>query len=140
MNTMNMMLRIGALAMMVVLAMPGMGLTTVAMRATVPFSFEAGAHIYPAGQYEVEYGRTGSALVLTTAEGKRQAIMTFPAGDSNQPKSPRLVFEKTGNGYRLTEAWVSGSGFGVGGKRHKSPTLIGKEVKAERVEIAMSLR
>ncbi len=140
MNTKKMLMGIGALAMMVVLAMPGMALTTVAMRATVPFSFEAGAQVYPAGQYEVEYGRRGSALVITAADGKRQAMMTFPAGEMNNSKSPRLVFEKAGNVYRLTEAWVSNSGVGVAVKQGKVPALAAQASKPERVEIAMSVR
>ena len=117
-------------------ALPASANQMAPIRVTVPFAFEAGDHAMPAGIYSIEHRSANATLILTSPDGERRALLTLPAGDPVNPKSPRLVFEKAGDTYRLAEVWVSG-GAGANIPATKSQMLVAKTAKKERVELAL---
>ena len=128
----------GALALVVCLAgaLPAFANQMAPIRVTVPFAFEAGDHAMPSGSYYIEHRSANATLIITAPDGHRHALLTLPAGDPANPKSPRLIFEKAGDSYRLAEVWVSG-GAGAGIPATKSQLLVAKNAKKERIEIAL---
>ncbi len=116
-------------------ALPAQSLSQ-AVRVSVPFSFQARSQALPAGEYYIEYRQANSTLVITEPRGERHAVLTTPIGDPNGPKSPRLVFERTGNSYRLAEVWVGGAA-GAWIPATKSQMLVAKGETPERVEVAL---
>jgi len=111
--------------------------TFQAVRVSVPFAFEARDHSLPAGEYQIEYRQANAMLVITPPAGDRQAVLTMPIGNPNDPKSPRLVFERMGNVYRLAEVWVGGAATGAGIPATRSQMLIARTQTPQRVEIAL---
>ena len=121
-------------------ALPVMASSKPAVRVTVPFAFEAGEHAMPAGEYTVEQPASGGAIYITAPDGERRALMTFPAGNPSQPKSPRLVFERFGGSYRLAEVWAAGASTGAALPMTRSQMLVAEHGRRERVEIALARR
>jgi hypothetical protein len=119
-------------------ALPAFGANPV--RTYVPFAFEAGTYSLPAGHYLVERGANGSFLYLHNLDKNNTiAVGTNPEGNSNDPKSPRLVFERLGEGYRLAEVWVAGSALGHSIQPTRQQMLVAaRQARGERVVIALS--
>jgi hypothetical protein len=80
-----------------------------AMSVNVPFAFQAGDKVMPAGEYRV--GRV--SLVLQAVQRIAQSdgdasimVMTTPVVRTGKAVSPRLVFHRYGSSYFLTEIWT----------------------------------
>jgi hypothetical protein len=82
----------------------------------IPFEFVAGKATLPAGEYRVEKLEKGSVVVLIrhASPGVSAMVMTM-AAQANEPQSDsKLVFNRYGNRYFLSEYWSAGSS---GGRR-----------------------
>jgi hypothetical protein len=80
----------------------------------IPFEFVAGKATLPAGEYRVEKLEKGSVVVLVRGwrPGASAAVMTM-AAQANEPQSDsKLVFNRYGNRYFLSEYWSAGSSRG----------------------------
>lgn len=84
------------------------------LKANVPFPFLAGASgkPLPAGRYEFDISRGEDKVTIHGSEGviASDLILTTLAAPS-QPTAdlPRLVFDKVGDVYALSEVWEPGS-------------------------------
>ena len=75
--------------------------------ATIPFAFEAGGHEYPGGTYEIRRVGSNPVLRLTNRETLRSNMVLAPIAAANVAAvSPKLMFQATENGYRLSEVWL----------------------------------
>jgi hypothetical protein len=118
-------------------ATPAFGATPV--RAYVPFAFEAGTNSMPAGYYRVERAANGGFIYLHNLDQNDTIVLgTTLEGNPGNPKSPCLVFEKLGQGYRLAEVWVGDapSGNGIRPTRHQM-LVAARQARDERVVIAL---
>jgi len=80
----------------------------------IPFEFVAGKLTLPAGEYRVEKLEKNSVVVLThcTQPGASAVVMTI-AAQANEPQSDsKLVFNRYGNLYFLSQYWMAGSSRG----------------------------
>jgi len=80
----------------------------------IPFEFVAGKATLPAGEYRVEKLEKGSVVVLIRAArpGTSALVMTM-AAQANEPQSDsKLVFNRYGNRYFLSQYWSAGSSRG----------------------------
>ena len=88
----------------------------IAIRAEIPFEFVAGTKTYPAGTYAVEYTDPQGVLVVQIGEDERRRTVlwsnTVPA-KSWQDNSPKLIFDRYGEQYFLTQVWA---GREIGGR------------------------
>ena len=86
------------------------------VQADIPFDFVAGNKTYPAGTYAVEYTHPQGVFVIQIGEDERGPTVfwsnTVPA-KSIQDHSPRLIFNRYGNQYFLTQVWA---GRDIGGR------------------------
>ena len=85
-----------------------------ALVVNIPFEFVAGQATLPAGEYRVEKLEKGSAVVLIhrAQPGASFMVMTLPA-QANAPHSDsKLVFNRYGNRYFLSQYWTAGSSRG----------------------------
>jgi hypothetical protein len=82
------------------------------LKANVPFGFNVGSTYMPAGSYEVR--ALGSrATLIQTWDGHNQVLALFnPAGPSKTDET-KLVFQKYGDRYVLSQIWTSLSGQGL---------------------------
>jgi hypothetical protein len=80
----------------------------------IPFEFVAGQATLPAGEYRVQKLENGSAVVLIhhADPGASVMVMTIPS-QANAPQSDsKLVFNRYGNRYFLSQYWTAGSSRG----------------------------
>jgi len=80
----------------------------------IPFEFVAGKLTLPPGEYRVEKLEQGSAAVLIHRAQSSASfmVMTLPA-QANKPQSKsKLVFNRYGNRYFLSQYWSAGSSSG----------------------------
>jgi hypothetical protein len=71
------------------------------VRATVPFDFTVGDKLLPPGTYEITTAMSG--VIEIQNRSKHVAVLTTTSPDSNKSRISKLVFDKYGNQYFLSE-------------------------------------
>ena len=113
----------------------------VQVRVYVPFAFEVGAATLPEGTYTVNSQPGGQYLTFSSIEGTGGAhILCLPMESNTQAGSPRLVFERYGSTYRLSEVWVQSSRGHSVPKTHDQLLVARHSGPPARIEIAMNIR
>lgn len=104
------------------------GQTPSKARVNIPFEFSAGKTTLRAGVYNVRR-MSADVVTLRSEDGKSSVILHAPVTQtSSDPNAvARLVFSKQGEGYFLSQIWLTADS----GRR----VWIGRD--AERVEIAL---
>lgn len=105
--------------------------------ATIPFDFTVAGKSFEAGDYSISFGVIGSnrsSFLIRSADGKETAIIseTF-AEDATKPiGNARIVFDKDGDNYSLTQIKTSSKNIIVyGQKKKQNPS------KVTGVEVSM---
>jgi hypothetical protein len=62
----------------------------------VPFAFEAGAKLLPAGDYRVDRGEASNILVIHGASGSSSAFLTMIVDSAAKANTASLVFARQG--------------------------------------------
>ena len=108
-------MRTRALVMAGVLALAAMATTRVVqaqetLRANIPFDFVAGNTSLPAGEYLVEAsGPTHTLLLIDRKDAISSAFINTNAAVSAVPQSEsKLVFNRFGDRYFLSQVWTAG--------------------------------
>ena len=115
------------------------------MEVNIPFDFSAGKAALKAGTYSIKR-LAGSALAISAADSKTIALVNAPLtiGSRDFKAGERLVFNKYGDDYFLSQVWLSADSgrqlFTSGGetKTAREYRLARKNAKPERIEIAAS--
>ena len=96
------------------LACAGLNAQNLDIRANIPFEFQAGDKLMPAGEYSVH--EQGVFVILRTLDGGKQAValMTNGARGTDPSRAARLDFNRYGDAYFLTTIW---SPFSVEGRQ-----------------------
>jgi hypothetical protein len=112
-------MRTRALVMAGVLALAAMATTRVVqaqetLRANIPFDFVAGNTSLPAGEYLVEAsGPTHVLLLIGRKDAISSAFINTNAAVSAGPQSEsKLVFNRYGDRYFLSQVWTAGNSTG----------------------------
>lgn len=82
-----------------------------ALVADIPFKFIAAGKTYDAGAYGLRVVQDQEAVELTPPKGAGQVmlIVTRLAASSSAAVEGRLVFDRVGDTYTLSEMWVPGT-------------------------------
>ncbi|MGA9967079.1 MAG: hypothetical protein WBQ10_17915 [Terriglobales bacterium] len=81
-------------------------------KAEVPFAFNVGAKQLPAGTYEIRVlGQSPSEIMIRNTE-TNSAALSIARTESPRNTESKLVFDRIGTQYFLTEVW---KGLGAGG-------------------------
>jgi hypothetical protein len=79
------------------------------MKVSIPFSFSAANHTLPAGQYLVTTVTPEHTIALINADGKHATIINDLPNYAGSPSAnSRLVFQRYGDEYFLTQVWCKG--------------------------------
>ena len=110
----------------------------------IPFEFVAGNLTLPAGEYRLEKLENGSAVVLIhRADRGASAMVMSIATQANAPQSDsKLVFNRYGNRYFLSQYWSAGSSRGrllPKSAREKEISRIARNEAKGQVTLAASL-
>jgi hypothetical protein len=91
------------------------------LSANIPFNFQMGQAVLPAGKYMVH--ESNGLVVLREQTGKGAAMrLTLPTSRSNISSDPALEFTRYGDEYHLTNIWNGSSNTGralIQSKREK---------------------
>ena len=113
-------------------------------RFDVPFEFRFLDTVMPAGQYDVKVaGNAGNMLSLECYANRAHAhTMTYGiSGSGNVPDEPRLVFNKYGDTYFLSEVWTTEQSQGAGLSKSKAEREVARTIPTvERVILASGTR
>ena len=83
---------------------------TGAVQATVPFNFNVGNKVLPAGTYRIESG-SSSIVTLQNRDGKAAVSTLVYAADSDGSGNGKLVFNKYGDQYFLSKILCPAAAF-----------------------------
>jgi len=81
-------------------------------KADVPFAFNVGAAQLPAGTYDVKTLSQGGNQIMIQNEETRAVAVSIARREDPRNAESKLVFDRIGNQYFLTEVW---RGFDAGG-------------------------
>lgn len=78
------------------------------VEVNIPFEFSAGKTRLPAGVYSIKR-LAGNNVALRSEDGKSSAILNAPVtNNSSDPNAvERLVFERYGDQYALSQIWLT---------------------------------
>jgi hypothetical protein len=117
--------------------------TVQRVTVTVPFSFIAGSHNLPAGDYIIELNLEKDTMVLRSEDRSgRNTVMLANNNDraTNSHKS-YAIFRRYGANYFLAEVWRQGAGQTVSpGKLERELASKNANVEVARVEARLSPR
>ena len=104
-----------ALVMAGMIAMAVMASTRIAqaqegMKVNIPFDFVAGNKVLPAGEYSVEVsGPMHMLLLIDRKDASAAAFINTNAAVSAEPQSAsKLIFNRYGDRYFLSQVWTAG--------------------------------
>lgn len=77
-------------------------------RADVPFAFRVADAVLPAGEYTISQNTLNGVVYLRSVDGKPAAgAITHGVAPNVAGKASKLVFNKYGDTYFLSEVWAS---------------------------------
>lgn len=89
--------------------------STSSVVITIPFDFKVAGKTLPAGDYIVRRSTQASAeglLIRRTNSRASAFILTKPVQAGAKQEDSKLVFNRYGNQYFLSQVWTSGRSFG----------------------------
>ena len=118
---------------------------TIHVHGNVPFNFAVGNKTFPAGAYNIQTtSADGKMLLLRSRDGSLSMIVGSNAAENLKPADKtKLVFNRYGSRYFLSEIWVNGATRG-----HQLPKTnrekelardVAQDLTQQRVEIMASL-
>lgn len=117
--------------------LPALAAQAQSVKVSVPFDFTAGLASLPAGDYTV--GKPGIAqhvLQIQSTDGKCNAfVMTQSAETTKGKLEGKLVFNRYGNQYFLSQVWAPGNSIGHQLRMSKQERQIAKNAAKPKVEI-----
>jgi hypothetical protein len=130
-----------------VLVLSSMAVTQIAraqeaMVVDIPFAFTAGNATLPAGEYRVQkMDRNSAVLLIHCWDARASALVITNAAQAKEPQTEsKLVFNRYGNRYFLSQVWTSGSIRGrqlpISPREKEMPQLARNETKTEITLVA----
>jgi hypothetical protein len=120
---------------------------TVHVRGEIPFNFAIGSKTYPAGTYEIGTidVRNSRTLLLKARDGNAIAMINSNAAESLTPADKtKLVFNRYGNQYFLSQVWVNGETLGhqlpKSSREKEVARDMARNLTQERVEVLATLQ
>ena len=110
---------------------------SINVSADVPFEFAVGSKTMPAGKYSVT-NRTNTGVLSVQSEDARNAanVIGISAQSNRLPETGKLVFNKYGDRYFLSQVWTLGSAWGLEIPKHRAERELARmAANRERVTV-----
>ncbi len=117
--------------------------TVQRVTVTVPFSFVAGSHNLPAGDYTIELNREKDTMILRSEDrsGNNVVMLARNSERAANPGQSYAIFQRYGSQYFLAEVWRQGAGQTlIPGKLERELASKHSNVEVARVEARLSPR
>jgi hypothetical protein len=131
-------------ALAILAAMPVQAQSSNRQTANIPFSFNVDGKTFPAGLYDVTRLNPQSdkaALAIKSADGQlSKVVLTMPVQASKTLESAKLVFNRYGDQYFLSQVWTPADNTGLELPRTRSEKTLARNIKAapERATVALN--
>jgi hypothetical protein len=106
--------RIGTLLGSILLLMAAMASAQTVQRVTVtvPFSFVAGSHNLPSGDYTIELNHEKGTMILRSEDRSGNNVLIFASNSERAANRGQsyAIFQRYGSHYFLAEVWRQGAG------------------------------
>jgi hypothetical protein len=115
---------------------------TTNVKASIPFDFVVGDHVYSAGEYTVKSLSQGSgAIRIDNADESEKGMTLSNACQKGQPANgTTLVFQRMGDSYFLYQVWTEGNTTGREFRMSKAQVQLAKNnSKPELVIVAANI-
>jgi hypothetical protein len=113
----------------------GYAQSSARLMGNIPFEFRVGNTVLPAGAYDITPSATPRTLLVRSEDGKAAVVVLPNTAEKVQaPKDSKLVFNRYGNTYFLSEVWHEGISRGYQIPKSKSEREMAKN--AARTELA----
>jgi hypothetical protein len=129
------------LALTVLLLATAAQAQTTNVKASIPFDFVVGDHVYSAGEYTVKsMSQNSSAIRIDNADESEKGITLSDACSSGRPATgTKLVFQRLGNNYFLYQIWTEGNSLGREFPMSKKEVQLAKNDSPELVIVAANI-
>ena len=102
----------------------------------IPFDFVAMHKLFPAGEYTVRSNLSDSTVLIKSADQKQALfVLTYGVQASRIQEVPKLVFNRYGERYFLSEVWSDGTSLGRALPKPPAERSMAKRAAVNRVEI-----
>lgn len=82
--------------------------------ADVPFDFQSGSEIMPAGRYDIQQSANHVLILRGTNQNRSQMLVAFIDAEALKPSDHgKLLFHRYGNRYFLYQIWSPGTTAGL---------------------------
>jgi hypothetical protein len=114
--------------------------------ASIPFQFNVGDQAMPAGEYTISQVNPSSdhaVLRLRTKDGSRTVMIQMNDVIGKAREGSQLIFNRLGNEYYFSQAWMSGDDTGWQASKSKAERSARQEVagmKTSRETVALRQR
>ena len=108
------------------------------LRANIPFQFNVGNKIMPAGEYLVRSVSDDSSIVvlnIQSRDGKAGAMLLMTTVEGKVQPSAKLIFNRYGSQYFFAQAWLDGDGDGLQAPKSRAERATQREFAALKVAI-----
>ena len=116
-----------------------------AVQVTVPFAFQNGSQLLPAGTYRIDLNSQHVMILRGTAPDAAGVAMTLPEQRSKEIAKGKVVFQRYGDHYYIHEVWLPNSTEGRecitsrAEKRDKQLQLAQNTTAPSNVELALNV-
>jgi hypothetical protein len=103
---------------------------TALAKATIPFAFQSGSQVMPAGTYTIT---TQSDHVLVLRDPSQKAaefVLVHPAYQHQAPKNSVIVFDRRGDQYFLRNIWIANNTTGMECTKTRAEKLAERQLEA----------
>ena len=108
------------------------------MAVTIPFDFAVSSKTLPAGEYYVRRTIEGPRIVMrisTKDNAQSVYFSTRPAQGRDIQAESKLVFNKYGDQYFLSQVWISGRSYGDELVKNRRERLLQREMAKSKAKV-----
>jgi hypothetical protein len=87
--------------------------TQIITQAKIPFAFQAGSQVMPAGTYNISMQDAHVLLLRESHSKAEEFLMVANAYATHAPKTSAIVFDRRGDKYFLRQVWTANNDSGV---------------------------
>jgi len=108
----------------------------------VPFDFNVGPDTLPAGDYLVSYASRDTdspAVIISSRDGRASRVLQMtPVGSGKSRASARLVFNRYGERYFLSQVWTTAERAGLKVRRSRAERTVEVAGNAPRASVEVA--
>ncbi len=108
---------------------------TPVAKATIPFAFQAGSQVLPAGTYTISRQSDSLLLLRDPSQKEAEFVMVHSAYTVHKAKASVIVFDRRGDQYFLRNIWTANSDTGLECPKSHAEKLAEKQMEVAKTKV-----